>query len=131
MTKKILIVDDEENLRELYRGELTEAGYVVATASTGEEALAMIEEAGPDLVTLDVRMPGIGGSAALRKIREIDPGIPVIMLTAYPEYKSDFDVMAADAYVVKSSNVRPLIEKVEFILGEKSKKGGRHDGRKG
>jgi len=128
--KKVLIVDDESNLRELYRGELSEAGYDVATASTGEEALAMIEEAGPDLVTLDVRMPGMGGIEALREIRELDPGIPVIMLTAYPEYKSDFDVMAADAYVVKSSNVRPLIEKVDFILGEK-KKGGGHGGPKG
>jgi len=121
--KKILIVDDESNLRELYRGELSEAGYDVETASTGEEALAMIEEAGPDLVTLDVRMPGMGGIATLREIREIDPEIPVIMLTAYPEYKSDFDVMAADAYVVKSSNVGPLLDKVKFILGGK-KKGG-------
>jgi len=119
--KKILIVDDESNLRELYKGELAEAGYEVATASTGEEALAMIEEAGPDLVTLDVRMPGMGGIETLREIRELDPGIPVIMLTAYPEYKSDFDVMAADAYVVKSSNVRPLLDKVEFILGGKKK----------
>jgi len=121
--KKILIVDDESSLRELYRGELTEAGYDVETASTGEEALVIIQEAGPDLVTLDVRMPGIGGIETLRGIREISPDLPVIMLTAYPEYKSDFDVMAADAYVVKSSNVGPLIDKVGFILGEKDKKG--------
>jgi DNA-binding response OmpR family regulator len=119
--KKILIVDDEPNLRELYRGELAEAGYDVETVSTGEEALAVIEEAGPDLVTLDVRMPGMGGIETLREIRELSPGLPVIMLTAYPEYKSDFDVMAADAYVVKSSNVGPLIDKVRFILGERKK----------
>jgi len=115
--KKILLVDDERNIRDLYSTELAEEGYSVYTAVSGEEALALLDTLTPDLITLDVRMPGMGGIAALRAIREKLPSVPVIMLTAYPEYKSDFDVWAADAYIVKSSDTARLKEKAAFLLG--------------
>jgi len=118
MPKKILVVDDEENIRDLFKSELTDEGYDVVTAGSGEEGLAYFEREVPDLVTLDIKMPGIGGIAALRAIREKHPVVPIIMLTAYPEFKADFDVWAADAYVVKSADLSGLIEKVRFLLKE-------------
>ena len=114
--KKILVVDDEENLRALYEGELSDEGYKVVTASSGEEALAILESERPDLVTLDIKMPGMGGIAALGAIRDIDPKLPVIMLTAYPEFKRDFDVWAADAYLTKTADLTELKAKVAFLL---------------
>ncbi|MBI5190285.1 MAG: response regulator [Nitrospirae bacterium] len=117
MKKKILVVDDEENLRLLYGGEFEDEGYAVATAASAEEAFAVFKEFRPDLVTLDVKMPGMGGIAALRAIRDIDPAVPVVMLTAYPEFKADFDVLSADAYVVKSTDLEGLKRQVRFLLG--------------
>lgn len=114
--KKILVVDDEENLRALYEGEFSEEGYKVVTASSGEEAISMLESEMPDLVTLDIKMPGMGGIAALGAIRDKDPKLPVIMLTAYPEFKRDFDVWAADAYLTKTADLTELKAKVAFLL---------------
>lgn len=116
MPKKILLVDDEANIRDLYSAELADEGYSVTTASSGEEALGLLDELKPDLITLDIRMPGMGGIEALRAIREKLPAVPVIMLTAYPEYKADFDVWAADAYIVKSSDTAGLKDKAKFLL---------------
>ena len=116
MGKKILVVDDEENLRKLYEGELTDEGYAVVTASSGEEALAMLGSVKPDLVTLDIKMPGMGGIAALGGIRERNPKLPVIMLTAYSEFKKDFDVWAADAYLTKTADLTELKAKVKYLL---------------
>ncbi len=121
MPKKILLVDDEENIRDLYAAELAEEGYKVTTAASGEEALSLMERLRPDLITLDIRMPGMGGIEALREIRDKLPTVPVIMLTAYPEYKSDFDVWAADAYIVKSSDTAQLKERVKFLLQGRKK----------
>ena len=118
--KKILIVDDEENLRALYEGELSDEGYKVVTASSGEEALEMLESERPDLVTLDIKMPGMGGIAALGAIRDKDPKLPVIMLTAYPEFKRDFDVWAADAYLTKTADLTELKAKVAFLLANEA-----------
>ena len=114
--KKILVVDDEENIRMLIEGELMDEGYDVITACSGEEALAVFDADTPDLITLDIKMPGMGGKAALSAIREKDPSVPVIMLTAYSEFKSDFDIWAADAYVTKSSDLSGLKSKVKYLL---------------
>jgi len=117
--KTILIVDDEDNLRKLFTAELAEEGYIVVSAASGEEALAALGDTKPDLITLDIKMPGMGGMAALAAIREKAPHIPVIMLTAYPEFKSDFNLWAADAYIVKTSDLSELKKKVAFLLMDK------------
>ena len=115
--KKILVVDDEDNVRELFLHELTDEGFTVVTANSGEKAVEVFAKERPDLVTLDVKMPGMGGIAALRAIRDKDPDVPVIMVTAYPEFKADFDVWAADAYVVKSTDLSVLKDRVRYLLG--------------
>ena len=114
--KNILVVDDEENLRHLFEGELSEEGYSVETARGAEEALVMIASRQPDLVTLDIKMPGMGGKEALRVIREKYPDIAVVMLTAFTEFKADFDLWSADAYVVKSSDLTELKTKIRYLL---------------
>ncbi|MBI5418852.1 MAG: response regulator [Deltaproteobacteria bacterium] len=116
--KKILIVDDEENIRELYRDELTELGYKVELAEDGLQALEKVESFRPDLVTLDVMMPGMDGIEVLRRIRQKHPAIPVLLLTAFGEFKQDFNTWASEAYIVKSADVRELKETVRRLLGK-------------
>lgn len=114
--KRILIVDDEENIRLLYKEEFAEEGYEVAVAASAEEAMVQIEAQRPDLITLDIRMPGIDGIEFLRLLREQDRDLPVIIVTAYGEYKQDFSVWASDAYVVKSADMDELKAMVRKVL---------------
>lgn len=116
--KKILVVDDEENIRELYRDELAEEGYEVELAADGLEALSKLETFRPDLVTLDVKMPGIDGIEVLRRIREKNTSLPVMLLTAFGEFRQDFNTWASDAYIVKSHDTAELKKTVRRLLGE-------------
>jgi DNA-binding response OmpR family regulator len=79
---RILVVDDEPQIRRIMRTELTSAGYEVDDAKTGEEALGKVREFRPDLVLLDINMPGMGGLAACRAIRA-DANVALIMLTVH------------------------------------------------
>jgi DNA-binding response OmpR family regulator len=106
--KRILVVDDEESIRQLYKEELEEEGYEVELAERGEEALEKISRSKPQVVILDLKMPGMGGLEVLERIREQDKDLPVIICTAYGEYKSDLATWASDAYVVKSSDLTEL-----------------------
>ncbi len=117
--KKILVVDDEVNIRELYRDELAEEGYKVELAENGVQALAKFESFKPDLVTLDVMMPGMDGIEVLKRIREKNTSVPVLLLTAFGEFKQDFSTWASDAYIVKSADVSELKQTVRELLGSK------------
>ena len=112
----IMVVDDEENIRWLYKEELEEEGYSIATAASGEEALQIITEIKPDLVVMDIKMPGISGVDTLIKIKEIDKNIPVILCSAYGDYKQDFTTWASDAYVVKSASLDELKKAIREVL---------------
>ena len=119
--RTILVVDDEQSIRFLYREELEEDGYRVITAADGEEALRKVRKEKPDLITLDIRMPGMDGIEVLHRIREMDKEIPVIMSTAYGEYRNDFNVWASDAYVIKTANLGELKETIKRLLGEEKR----------
>ncbi|MFQ5455024.1 MAG: response regulator [Nitrospirota bacterium] len=114
--KKILVVDDEENIRLLFQEELEEEGYDVITAQSGEEAIGKIDMVNPDLVTIDIRMDGIDGINAMRKIKEIKHNLPVIICTAHGEYRDDFGSWASEAYVIKSGNLDELKRKIYDLL---------------
>ena len=116
MDSKVLVVDDEEGLRLLYKEELEEEGCTVELASTGEEALERLECDSMDLVLLDIKMPGMDGVEVLRRIKEKWHDLPVVLCSAYPHYKNEFGTWASDAYVVKSSNLRELKETIKNIL---------------
>jgi CheY-like chemotaxis protein len=113
---KILVVDDEENIRFLYKEELEDEGYKVTLAANAEEALKKINEQQPDLITLDIKMPGMDGIEFLRKLKDENRNIPVILCSAYGSYKQDFRVWASDAYVVKSADLRELKQTIKEIL---------------
>ncbi len=114
----ILIVDDEEHIRLLMKEELEDEGYEVHTAANSEEAIELVKSIKPDLVTLDIKMPGESGLMTLRKIREIVYDLPVILCTAYSSYKTYFSAVAADHYLVKSSDMTELKDKIREILGK-------------
>ncbi|OGL43294.1 MAG: two-component system response regulator [Candidatus Schekmanbacteria bacterium RBG_13_48_7] len=114
--KKILVVDDEENIQLLYQEELNQAGFQTITAKNGDEALLLFNKAKPDLVTIDLKMEGMDGFELLNKIRELDMEIPIIIVTAYGEYKQDFNVWASDAYITKSSDPSELVNTIKGIL---------------
>jgi len=106
--KKILLVDDEEGIHLLYREELEEEGYEVHSALTGEDALEKLKIISPDLVILDINMPGMNGIEVLRQMKEINPKLPVVLSSAYHEYKQDLGAWASDDYIVKSADLDDL-----------------------
>lgn len=114
--KKILLVDDEEGIQMLYREELEDEGYEVISAYTGEEGLEKFKDESPDLVILDIQMPGMNGIETLRQMKMNNPDLPVILSSAYNEYKQDLGAWASDEYVVKSSDINELKEAVRKHL---------------
>lgn len=117
--KRILVVDDDTSLRIYLQEELIDMGYEVITASNAPEALKIVEHENIDLVILDIRMPGMTGIEALPRILGLKEHLPVILNTAYSQYKDDFTAWAANAYVVKSFDLTELKEKVQELLKEK------------
>lgn len=116
MAKKILVVDDEDNIRFLYKEVLQDEGYEIDLAANAEEALQKIKAGAPDLITLDIKMPGMNGIDFLSKLKEDNKNIPIILCSAYGSYKQDFQVWASDAYVVKSADMQELKITIKEIL---------------
>ncbi|GAB4338782.1 MAG: response regulator [Desulfobulbaceae bacterium] len=114
--KRILLVDDEEGIQLLYREEFEEEGYEVISALNGEEALDKFTADPPDLVILDINMPGMNGIEVLRRMKEINPDLPVILSSAYQEYKQDFGSWASEEYIVKSANLDELKNAIRKYL---------------
>ncbi len=114
--KRILLVDDEEGIQLLYREEFEDEGFDVDSAYNGTEALEKFQERQPDLVILDINMPGINGIEVLRRMKEINAELPVILSSAYQEYKQDFATWASEEYIVKSANLDELKAAVHKYL---------------
>ncbi len=116
---KILVVDDEVNQALLYEQELSEEGYDVDLAHSGQEAIDHVKKNRYDLVVLDIGMPEMNGLEVLEKMLGIDKNLSVILNTAYPSYKDNFMSWAADVYVVKSSDLTELKGKIKESLAKK------------
>jgi len=106
--KRILLVDDEESIQLLYREEFEDEGFTVDSAYNGVDALEKFQKDPPDLVILDINMPGMNGIEVLRQMKELRADLPIILSSAYQEYKQDFATWASEAYVVKSANMDEL-----------------------
>ena len=117
---RVLVIEDEENQRILYEQELSDRGYEVVTAASGQEAIETVKAGGIDIAILDIRMPSMDGIETLGKIVSIDNTIPVILHTGYASQQDNFMTWTADAYMTKSADMDPLFEKIKNLLEERA-----------
>lgn len=116
--KTILVVDDDKYHLLLYEQELSLEGYRIITAKDGLEAIKRVKEQLPDLIVMDINIPKMNGIEAMGKILGEHKRIPIIIHTAYSNYIDNFMSWAADAYIVKSSDLNELKNKIKELLGK-------------
>ena len=120
MSRRILIVDDQEDNRRILRDLLTSSGFQPIEALTGEQAVAVAQAEAPDLILMDIQLPGIDGYEATRRIKAVPAlrAIPLIVVTSYALSGDDAKALAAgaDAYVSKPFSPRALLAKVREFL---------------
>jgi len=121
---KLLVVDDEANIRLLYAQELSDEGYEVVTAGTALEAVEKLEGTDFDLVVLDIKLKNESGIELLQRIVKERHTLPVILCTAFSCYKDDFSAWLADGYVVKSSDMQELKDEIKRVLAKRQKTAG-------
>jgi len=126
MTKKsIFAVDDEEDILELIRHHLTREGFLVATAANGENALKAVTQKPPDLILLDLMLPGLDGLEVCRMLKKENKtaDIPIVMLTAKGE-ESDIITgleLGADDYITKPFSMKVLVARIRAVLRRRQK----------
>ena len=120
---RILIIDDEEVLRDLYVEIVTEAGHEATTAETSEDGSRLVEEWKPDLVITDIFMPGEGGIEAIRKVKRSSPGTKIIAISGF-DLRQEVDVLelakkyGADEAFQKPVHARVLTESINLLLSD-------------
>jgi two-component system cell cycle response regulator DivK len=120
MSKRILVVEDHEDNRQILRDLLGNAGYDMVEAETGEDGLAAAAAQRPDLILMDIQLPGIDGYETTRRLKA-DPAlrtVPIIVVTSYALSGDDIKAHAAgcDAYVTKPYSPRQLLAKIREYL---------------
>ncbi|AQU82306.1 MAG: response regulator [Halomonas sp.] len=119
---KVLVVDDEPNIVLSLEFLMEQAGFEVVTAEDGEQALEQVSAASPDLLLLDISLPGMSGFDVLERLRSQDATaqLPIIMLTAHGRDVEREKGMAlgADDYITKPFSTQSLVEKVKALLAE-------------
>jgi CheY-like chemotaxis protein len=118
---RILVVDDDEHLRELHEQLLSAAGYTVMLASSGPEALEAAQNEAVDLVLLDLAMPGMDGIEAMARMLDANRQLPVIIYTAYSNFRDDFQTWTAEAYVTKESSRADLLKAIREALEKRER----------
>ena len=120
MTKRILVVEDEEDNRQILRDLLATSGYEMVEAQDGEQALAAVDQHRPDLILMDIQLPIMDGYEATRRIRAnpANKRIPIIAVTSYALSGNESMALAAgcDAYVPKPYSPRELLAKIREFL---------------
>ena len=119
----ILIIDDEASLRQTLARILQRTGYEVTTAESAEAALTLIADIPFDIVYMDLRMPGMPGLEALKRIQASHPDLPVILFTAQPDVSSAVEALRLGAtdYLLKPLQPQVLIERTRAILSQREK----------
>jgi CheY-like chemotaxis protein/Tfp pilus assembly ATPase PilU len=120
---KVLLVDDEDSLRKVMRDLLERDGYVVTEARDGVQALDQVDRVGPDIIVLDLNLPGLDGYGVLSHLRSrpATAGIPVIVLTAKGDEDNEVRVfeLGADDFLTKPFRARALSARLEAVLGRR------------
>jgi two-component system response regulator HydG len=118
MNAKILVVDDDPSLRQMLNAVLTDGGYEVKEADDGQSAVEAVEKQFYDLILIDVRMTGMGGIEALKHIKKVSPGIPVIIMTAYASVETAREALKSGAfdYLTKPLDIDELKMLLERVL---------------
>jgi len=114
----LLLVDDDAQHRELYSRRLSRLGYAVRTADCAASAIEQLALDTPDLVVLDIAMPGRDGLSALQEFIALEPTLPIIIHSAYPTFRDNFLAWAAEDYIQKSSDLGPLVSAIETALAQ-------------
>ncbi|MFZ5646402.1 MAG: response regulator [Bacillota bacterium] len=116
----LLIVDDQHGVRRLLQEVFVEEGYRVRTASGGEDALKMISQDVPDLVLLDIKMPGMSGLETLGELRKTNAGLPVMMMTAYGDLEvvRQAKKLGVKHYIIKPFELSEVRHMVKGLLIE-------------
>jgi len=117
----VLCVDDSLSILRLYRDELSEEGYKVILAKDGQEGLMKFGKESPDVVVMDIRMPVMDGIQTVTAMLGKDRQAKVIFNTAYLQYKENFMTWGAEAYLIKSSNLTELKQKIREVLKKRKK----------
>lgn len=118
--RKILVVDDEKEVTLTLEGFFLAKNYKMFTALSGEDALKIVKDERPELVLLDMRMPGINGIEVLKNIRQNYPRTKVIVITAFDdEYKRRAEGIGVDGFIAKPFGLKELTQKMEEVLHEK------------
>jgi len=118
MAEKILVVDDEKEIRELLCIYLNEDGYEVIAASNGEEAISLAQAEHPQVILMDVKMPGIDGVETCKRLKgeEKTKSIPVIMVTAYQDRDVEAYLEGADDFVNKPFDRTEITFRIRSML---------------
>lgn len=113
----ILVVDDEHEFLELMQNRMQKRGFTVSVAPTGEEALDMVRQGSFDAMVLDVKMPGIDGIEVLRRVKEMKPELPVLLLTGHASIEAAMTGVETGAvdYLLKPVPINDLIMRLRDI----------------
>lgn len=122
VTQNILIVEDDNSISELLRETITKAGYRCEQAYSGTEAMLLLRMKDFSLVLLDLMIPGISGEEVLEKIREQEPNLPVMILTAKDTLDDKIQLLAdgADDYIIKPFEIKEVLARIQVQLRHKS-----------
>ena len=114
---RILLVEDEENVCTLYQQELEDENHEVLVATDGKTAVRLAREQDPDLVIMDINLPHkMSGLEAMSRMLSENKDLPVIINTGYSQYRDHFMTWAAEAYVLKSGDLKPLKQTINKVL---------------
>ncbi len=119
---RILVVDDDHNVRLVYREMLNEAGYEVLEAESGRETIETLNREPIDLVVLDIKLRSESGLDVLQKITKQFPEIPVILCSAYASFQDDYTSWLAESYIIKSTDLEELSREVDRVLQKREAK---------
>ena len=116
--KRILIVDDDPSIRYMLGRILQDEGHDVVAAASGREGLMTLEANAVDLVLLDLKMPGMSGQETLKELTVLHPGLPVIIMTAYPGHPSEGGLNGVSALLQKPLDFPVLLEAIKKLLAQ-------------